>query len=326
MDGSQPEVIVGSGCAGGRGAEGRSLGEQIVDKLAVEPCDVVTRRFPDGEIEIEVGAVRGKDVYIVQSTGPPVNDHLMELLLLVDACRRSGAARVTAVLPYLGYARQDRRSRPGGSVGARVVADAIVEAGVDRMVVVDPHLSGFEAVCSVPVSCLSALAILERRLTAAGMERPEVVIAPDFGAAKLAGRLASMLGASLAVVDKSRLDARRVSANELVGGVAGCRAVIVDDMLVTGGTVESAARLAIERGARSSPTVVVTHGLMVPPCLDRLHEVGIGKIFMTDSVEPLGESGRSPLPVTLCSIAPVLSSAIDRLHRDEPLDEDALLR
>lgn len=328
MSGSQLRVVVGSGCRAVRGSgdDERSLGERIVDELAVKPCDIETRHFPDGELAVEVGSVRGDDVYVVQSTGPPVNDHLVELLLLVDACRRGGAFRITAVVPYFGYARQDRRTRPGASVGARVVADAIVEAGVDRMVVVDPHVSGFEAVCSVPVECLSAVTPLGRSLADEAREPPDVVVAPDLGAAKLAGRLASMLGASFAVVRKTRLDGSSVRAEELVGEVAGSRVVIVDDMLVTGGTIEAAGHVLIERGALPSPTVVITHGLMIPPCLDRLDRAGIGRIFVTDSVVPAQPAGRPNPTVSICSIAPLLSQAIDRLHRDEPIEEVSLLR
>ena len=205
-------------------------------------------RFPDGELRPVVGPMRGDDVYVFQPTAPPVNEHLMELALLLDACRRAGSERVTAVVPYFGYARQDRRNRPGQAIGARVAADILASAGADRIVVVDPHTPGFEATCSIPVEVLTATSVLVTALRDRETSG-SVMVAPDLGAVKLAERFAAALGLPVAVVRKNRISGTSVRAEELVGDVVGCRPIIVDDMISTGATIEATARLLESHGA-----------------------------------------------------------------------------
>ena len=268
-------------------------------------CEV--ERFPDGELRPVVVSVRGEDVYVVQPTGPPVNEHLVELLLVLDACRRAGADRVTAVVPYFGYARQDRRARTGEAVGARVVADALVSAGAQRLVVVDPHTAALEAMCSVPVEMLGAAPVLARALESTIAE-DAVVVAPDLGAVKLAERFAALLGRSVAVVRKTRVSGTSVRAEELVGDVRGCAAVIVDDMISTGGTIEAAARVLHSLGARDGIVVAATHGLLVGPACDRLVTVGLQRLLVTDSLPAVASprkrrSIRRRLPVPAAAVA-----------------------
>ncbi len=298
------------------GSANPALARAVAAGLGGEPGSTELERFPDGELRPAVDNVRGDDVYVVQPTGPPVNEHLVELLLLLDACRRAGASRVTAVVPYFGYARQDRRGRPGEAIGARVAADAIAGAGADRLIVVDPHTSGFESMCSIPVETLTALGVLAGAL-GAETARPRVVVAPDLGAVKLAERLAPVLRLPVAVVRKSRMTGSRVVAEELIGEVEGREAVIVDDMITTGATIEAAARLLVARGAGARPVVAATHGLLVGPAPDRLGHLDLARLLVTDTV-------RLPASVPtleVCSIAGLLVDAIGRLHREEPLDD-----
>lgn len=282
-------------------------------------CDL--QRFPDGELRPAVTGIRGDDVYVVAGTGPPVSDSIVELLLLLDACRRGGADRTTAVIPYFGYARQDRRGRSGEAVGARVVADALAGAGAQRLVVVDPHTAALEAMCSVPMEMVTAVPVLASAL-APDVTDGAVVVAPDLGAVKLAERYASLLGGTVAVVRKTRVSGDAVHAEELVGDVDGRPVVIVDDMISTGGTIEAAVRVLIAAGAAPEITVAATHGLLVGTADDRLGATPIRRLVVTDSV-PLGRP--DGLPVEVQSIAPLLADVVGRLHRDEDL-ADLLVR
>ena len=230
------------------GTANPELAEAVAARVGSVAMRGQLERFPDGELCPVVGPVRGDDVYVFQPTAPPVNEHLMELALLVDACRRAGSERVTAVVPYFGYARQDRRSRPGQAIGTRVVADILASAGADRIIVVDPHTPGFEATCSIPVEVLTATSPLVAALRDRELDG-SVVVAPDLGAVKLAERFAAATGLPVAVVRKSRISGTSVRAEELVGDVEGCRPIVVDDMISTGATIEATARLLEAHGA-----------------------------------------------------------------------------
>lgn len=280
-----------------------------------EGAHAAVERFPDGELRPAVDVGPGDDVYVLQPTGPPVHDHLVELLLLLDACRRAGAGRLTAVVPYVAYARQDRRTARGEGIGLRVVVDGLVAAGAQRLVVVDPHAPGFEAASSVPVVSLTALGALAGAVV--DLARPGVVVAPDLGAVKLAERLAAPERLPVAVVRKTRVSGSRVTADELVGEVAGRRAVIVDDMIATGATIEAAVALLGRHGAAPHPVVAATHGLFVGPALARLSSLDLGRLVVTDTLPPAGPAGA----LEVCSVAPLLADALGRLHRDEPLGD-----
>ena len=274
-------------------------------------------RFPDGELRPVVANVRRDDVYVLEPTGPPVSEHVVELLLLLDACRRAGAERVTAVVPYFGYARQDRLGQAGEAVGARVIADALVSAGAQRLVVVDPHTAALEAMCSVPVEMLTAVPVL------AGALDPElaedaVVVAPDLGAVKLAERYAALVARPVAVVRKSRVSGETVRAEELVGDVEGRAALIVDDMISTGSTIEAAIRVLLAHGAAADIVVAATHGLLVGPAPERLAALPVRRLLVTDTL-PRGDWRN--LEVEVQSIAALLADGIGRLHRDADLTD-----
>lgn len=300
------------------GTANEPLGAAVAQHLgvALTQCDVV--RFPDGELRPAVSEIRGGDVYVVQPTGPSVNDQLVELLLLLDACRRAGADRVTAVVPYYGYARQDRRTTAGEAVGARVVADALAAVGADRLVVVDPHTTALESMSARPVEMLTAVPVLTEVLRP-DLDESAVVVAPDLGAVKLAERYATSLRRTVAVVRKTRLDGATVEAQELVGDVESRPTVIVDDMISTGGTIEAAIDVVRQAGGLDDVTVVATHGVLVDGALERMSARGLRRLVITDTLDI------PPAPrLEVSSVGGLLADAVDRLHNDQPL-EDVLL-
>ncbi|MBK7864419.1 MAG: ribose-phosphate pyrophosphokinase [Archangiaceae bacterium] len=278
--------------------------------LPLGACSIT--RFPDGELEIQVSAdVRGRDVYLVQPTRPPVGEHLLELTLVTDACRRAGATSVTAVVSYLGYARQDRRETGREPLGARVVAELLAAGRVDRMVCLDLHSRAVEGCFPQPVEHATAIPALVQRLF--DVPRPAVVVSPDLGAVKRAEAFAHLLGLNVAVVHKQRHSGSDVSAVGVVGDVKGLHAVVVDDMISTAGTVCAAINAVVAAGAKPEVTVAATHGLFVGPALERLTACAPKRIVVTDSVPP---PAHTPFALDVVPIAPVLSDVIRRLRGD----------
>ena len=300
------------------GSANPRLGAAIAAALEVRLAETMLERFPDGECHVVLRHhVRGHDVYVVQPTCPPMDEQLVELLLLVDACRRAGAGRITTVIPYFGYARQDRRRVAGEAIAARVIADLFGAVRADRVLVVDPHTPSLEALFGIPLDAVSAVPVLAAALTPL-LPVDAVVVAPDLGAVKLAERYAELLGVPTAIIHKRRLSGTEVRAEEVVGDVEGRAPVIVDDMISTGGTIRAATQALLEHGARPSVLVAATHGLFVGPAALRLRELPLEHLLVTDSV-PLVAG--FPLPVQVASIAGLLADAIGRLHDNEPLDE-----
>lgn len=306
------ELTVATGSANPR------LGGAVAAALEVRLAETTLERFPDGECHVTLRhPVRGHDVYVVQPTCPPVDQQLMELLLLVDACRRAGAGRITTVIPYFGYARQDRRRVAGEAIAARVTAELIDAVGVDRVLVVDPHTPGLEALFGVPLDAVSAVPVLAAALRPL-LPLDAVVVAPDLGAVKLAERYAELLGVPTVIIHKRRLSGTEVRAEEVVGDVEGRAPVIVDDMISTGGTIGAAMQALLEQGAQRSLLVAATHGLFVGAAAQRLGALPLDHLVVTDSV-PLVAG--FPLAVQVASIEHLLADAIGRLHGNEPLDE-----
>jgi len=285
--------------------------------LSVDPVPVTHERFPDGEQHVALGRpVRGDDVYIVQPMSSPVDERLMELLLLADAARRSGASRITAVAPYLGYARQDRRKAAGEPISARIVGGLLQAVGVDRLVTIEPHSATLEAMYPIPVLMLTAVPVLTEALRAS-IPPDAVVVSPDLGAVRLAERYGATLGLPVAVVRKQRLSGSEVRVQAVTGDVAGRHALIVDDMITTGGTIEAAANALVQAGAIPPFFVAATHAVFVGPAEERLSTPPIGRVWVTDTLQPRF----ARLSARVVEIGPLLTEAVRRLHAETALDD-----
>jgi ribose-phosphate pyrophosphokinase len=278
----------------------------------------VLERFPDGELHVEVReSVRDRNVYIVQPTSPPVEAHLFELLLLADACRRAGARRLVALIPYFGYARQDRRAVGRDPIAARVAADMITAGRIDGVVLMDLHSRAAEGFFGVPAEHLTGVALLAegvRRVVAA----PATLVAPDLGAVKLAAQYSRILDLPVATVYKTRLSGQEVRVRQIIGEVRDRCAIIVDDLVSTGGTVAAAVRALLAAGSAPDITVVATHGLFAGQAAALLRDLPIARIITTDSIAPRQDLG---LPLHVISIAPLLAEVVGRLDRGESLSD-----
>jgi ribose-phosphate pyrophosphokinase len=305
------------------GSANPRLAATVAELLGVEVGASTHDRFPDGEAHVEVATnVRGRDVYVVQPTSPPADAHVVELLLLADACNRAGADRITAVIPYFGYARQDRRRGAGQAVGARVVSDLLGRSPVDRVLVVDPHTRSLEAMVGLPVDTVTGVDVLAEALRA-HVDEECVLVAPDLGALKLAESYAARLQLPVAFVRKTRESGTVVHAHGVAGDVRGRVPVVVDDMITTGGTVVAAVEAVRAAGSRSDLVVAATHGVLAGAVHDALGALAPRSVLVTDTIE-IGTA--TTLPLEVVSVAGVLAAGIDRLHRDRPLADVAVYR
>ena len=292
------------------GTAHRDLAERIAAKAGEKLCDVQISRFPDGEIFMKiVENVRGRDVYIIQPTSYPPNENLMELLIMIDAAKRASASRITAVLPFYGYARQDRKDQPRVPITAKLVANLLVAAGTSRLLTMDLHAQQIQGFFDIPVDHLSAAPVFVKYLREQKL-KDLVVVAPDTGGMKLAAAYADMLDAGVAVVGKERKSAERVVATHLVGDVKGCNTVLVDDMTSTAGTLTAAAKLLEQAGA-ASIRAAVTHSLLNCRGVEKLNESPIVELVTTDSVPARCDIGGK---VKVLSVAELLAEAIRRIH------------
>ena len=301
------------------GSANPPLAEALAAALGVSLGRCVVERFADGELHVEIEeTVRGHDVYLFQPTTAPVEEHLFELLFLADACHRAGADRLTAVMPYFGYARQDRRANGREPVGVRVVADILGTSPIERLVGVDLHSAAIEGVLPVPLEHLTAVPALAEAVRSGWSEGPGVVVAPDLGATKLAEQYATLLHLPVAIVHKTRLTGDSVMVSRITGEVRGRAPVIVDDIISTAGTIEAAVAAVLQAGARPEVTVVATHALLVGPALERLAQLPPLCLVVTDSVRlPEG----LPLRHQVVSLAPLLATVIQRLHAGASLND-----
>jgi ribose-phosphate pyrophosphokinase len=296
-----------------------ALAKKICGFLNLKLGRIHLSEFPDGEIACKIEEdVRGRDVYLVQPTCPPVNTNLMELLIMIDSCKRASAARVTAVLPYFGYARQDRKDEGRVPITAKLVANLITRAGADRALTMDLHAAQIQGFFDVPVDHLYAAPVLNRYFVEMGLDPDNVVVvSPDEGSIKRAVGHAKRLGGRLAIVDKRRSSASRTSQENLVGGpIKGRVALMFDDMISTAGSICGAARLVHREGAREI-YVAATHGVLCGPAIQLLDEAPITKVIITDSI-PLRPEQLIP-KIEIRTVAPLLGEAIKRIHHDESI-------
>ncbi|MGE3316732.1 MAG: ribose-phosphate diphosphokinase [Planctomycetaceae bacterium] len=293
------------------------LAREIGDYLGIGLAAVELTDFPDGEISLKLEQnIRGCDVFLIQSTGPPVNNNLMELLILIDACRRASAARITAVIPYFGYARQDRKDSGRVPITSKLVANLISEAGADRVLTVDLHAAQIQGFFDVPVDHLYAAPVLDEYFKSLHLRTEEiVVVSPDEGSIKRSLQHVEHLGGQLAIVDKRRSSAMETKQANLIGGpIRGKTAFLFDDMISTAGSIVGAVDVVKSQGA-SDVYVGATHAVLCGPAVGRLREAPIKEIVFTNTL-PLTKEQRLP-NLKVISIAPLLGEAIRRIHRNE---------
>ncbi|MCI0589640.1 MAG: ribose-phosphate pyrophosphokinase [Planctomycetes bacterium] len=291
------------------------LARSICEHLGIGLGNAIVGRFPDGEIEVKVDEdVRGRDVFLVQPTCPPVNENLMELLILADCLRRASADRITAVIPYFGYARKDRKDEGRVPITAKLVANLITQSGVERVLAVDLHAAQIQGFFDIPVDHLYAKPVLVAPLRKLGL-RDVVVVSPDVGGIKVARAYCKELGADLAIVDKRRLNPEEAEVEAVIGEVGGKNAILVDDMISTGGTIAEAVRILKNFGA-ASVFVAATHPVFCGKARTRLDAAPIERIFVTDTI-PLRPERSAPARTQVVSIAPLLARAIRSIHRAE---------
>jgi ribose-phosphate pyrophosphokinase len=295
------------------GTANRALAEEIARHLGVELCRVNLGRFADGEISVRIDEnVRGNDVFIVQPTNPPA-ENIMEMLLLIDAARRASAARITCVMPYYGYARQDRKDQPRVPIGAKLMANMIASAGVDRVLGIDFHQHQLQGFFDVPVDHLYAMPVFTAHYRRMQLGDP-VVVAPDVGSAKMARGFAKRLNASLAIIDKRRPQPNVSEVVNVVGEVEGRDCILVDDMIDTAGTVTEASRALKKLGAQDI-YICATHALLSGPAKARLNDSPIKEVAVTDTIAIPAE--RCPRQLCVLSVGELLSKAIRFTHAEQ---------
>jgi len=292
-----------------------ALAQEICDFLGVGLSAAEVRTFSDGEIFVEIGEnVRGCDVYIIQPTCPPVNDSLMELVIMVDAIRRASARRITAVVPYYGYARQDRKVAPRVPITAKVVAEMMMVVGVRRVLAMDLHAGQIQGFFNIPVDHLYAAPVLVKYIREE-LDDNIIMVSPDAGGVERTRAYAKRLDADLAIIDKRRERANVAQAMNVIGDVRGKKAVLIDDMVDTAGTLCAAADILMKSGA-SEVYACCSHGVLSGPAIERLEKSQIKQLVVTNSV-PLRGAARDCKKIKVLSVAPLLGEAIKRIHLDD---------
>ena len=295
------------------GSSNPEFAARLASSLGVELCRREIRRFSDGETYIEIkDNVRGRDVFVIQSTCAPVNEHLMELLVLLDALKRASAERMTVVLPYYGYARQDRKIHPRTPISAKLVADLLQTAGADRVVCLDLHAGQIQAFFDIPVDNLyssPALITEVRRLIG---KQDAVVISPDAGGVARARHYAKLLHCPLAMIDKRRDRPNEVAEMNIIGDVSGRFGLIIDDMVDTAGTLTKAADAIKEAGA-TAVAAVATHPVLSGPAMKRIEKSSLRRLVVSDSI-PLRDEARRSKKISVATVGPLLGEAVRRIH------------
>jgi ribose-phosphate pyrophosphokinase len=292
------------------------LAEKICASLGVPLGTAKVKNFSDGEIMVEIGEnVRGRDVYIVQSTCYPTNNNLMELLIMMDALKRASAATITAVIPYYGYARQDRKVAPRTPITSKLVADLMTTAGADRVVTVDLHAGQIQGFFDIPVDNLYAAPVILDYIKRNFCNNSVVMVSPDAGGTERARAYAKRLECTLAIIDKRRSGPNISEVMHLIGDVKDKVAIILDDMVDTAGTLTQAAKALKEHGAKTI-YACATHGVLSGPAIDRINDSYIEEVVITDTI-PLGDKTERTEKVKVLTVAELLAEAIRRIHQDE---------
>jgi len=303
------------------GRANRPLAKAIASFLNLSLGSITLGSFPDGETFCKIDEdVRGRDVFLIQPTSPPVNDNIMELLIMIDSCKRASANRITAVIPYFGYARQDRKDEGRVPITAKLAANIITRAGADRVLTMDLHAPQIQGFFDVPVDHLYAAPVLNNYVLNRNVPHDEImVVSPDAGSIKRALGHAQRLRADLAIVDKRRTNALDTRQENLIGSsVKGMVCFMFDDMITTAGSICGAAQLVHSAGAKEIH-VLVTHGVLCGPALDRLNAAPITSVVITDTI-PLPPEKQSP-KIKVMSVSALLGEAIKRIHHDQSISQ-----
>jgi ribose-phosphate pyrophosphokinase len=319
MNASQPETSLANGIGGLMvlgGTGGRELTTQVCAYLGISPGIANIENFPDGETFVKLADdVRGRDCFVIQSTCPPVNDNLMELLIFIDCLRRASAARITAVIPYFGYARQDRKTEGRTPITAKLIANMVTAAGAHRVLAMDLHADQIQGFFDIPVDHLTAVPVIAKHFKELALD-DTVIVSPDVGNLKTAKKFANILGGDIAVIDKRRESGESVEMANIIGNVKGKNVLLFDDMVATGGTLVNAVRLVRDRGAATVYTGA-THPVFAGLCVQRLGRADLAQICVTNTV-PVSNQAKEQLPkLKVLSVASLLGEAIRRIHRHE---------
>ncbi|MFZ5764543.1 MAG: ribose-phosphate diphosphokinase [Thermodesulfobacteriota bacterium] len=308
--GSLKDIMIFSGNAN------RPLAKDICQHLKMELSKADVRKFSDGETYVEIGEnVRGKDIFVVQPTCTPVNDHLMELILMADALRRASARRITAVMPYYGYARQDRKVAPRVPISARVVAEMLMAVGVRRVLTMDLHSGQIQGFFNIPVDNLYAAPVLLRNISQLFAGKEVIMVSPDAGGVERTRAFAKRLDAGLAIIDKRRERANQSQAMNVIGNVAGKHAVLLDDMVDTAGTLCQAAEILVKEGAKEV-YAYCTHAVLSGPAIERISNSCITKLFVTNTI-PLTSAAQQCSKISVLSVSALLGDSIRCIHSED---------
>ena len=291
------------------------LANQISKELKVKTIDVTVTRFSDQEVFVEINEnIRGKNIFVIQSTSMPANDHIMELLITIDALKRASANTVTAVIPYFGYARQDRKVGPRTPISAKLVADVLTTAGIDRLLTIDLHAGQIQGFFDIPVDNLYAAPVITKDILNNYKDKDLVVISPDVGGVVRARGIAKRINGDLAIVDKRRDKANESEVMNIIGDINNRDCIIVDDIVDTAGTLCNAAEALINEGA-NSVSAYITHGVLSGPAIERIQNSKLKELVITDSIAPtkliLDASN-----IRIINLAPLIAEAIRRISSD----------
>ena len=301
------------------GNSSQKLAKAICDQLDLDLGKLAVGKFSDGETSVNLHeSVRGCDVFIIQSTNTPVNDNLMELLLIIDACKRSSAGRITAVMPYFGYARQDRKANPRDPISAKLVADILQTAGANRVLTMDLHSSQLQGFFNIPVDNLMGMPVLVKYFKKVGVPDNMTIISPDTGSVVRSRAMASRFDAPLAIIDKRRPRANVMEVMNIVGDVKGRTCLMLDDMIDTAGTICQGAQALADNGA-SEVIACCTHAVLSGPAIKRLEDSPLSKIIVLDTIDLSAEKRIGKIEVV--SIADLFAEAIERVYTDLPFSK-----
>ena len=303
------------------GNSNKSLAKKIADKLGLPLGNMEVGRFSDGEVSINIQeTVRGCDVFLIQSTSTPVNENLMELLVMIDAVRRASASRITAVIPYFGYARQDRKARARDPISAKLVANLLEKAGADRILTMDLHSSQVQGFFDIPLDNLYGMPVLAKYFMRQGFKNEDlVVVSPDVGSVARSRLMAAKFNANLAIVDKRRPRANVMEVMNIIGDVQGKVGLMLDDMIDTAGTITQGASAIVEKGGAKEVYACCSHGVLSGPAIERIAKSPLKQVVILDTIE-IPEEKRID-KIKIVTVSDLFAEAIERVYSDLPVSK-----